>query len=304
MDKILFTTFLTFLAGFIAAVMSLVNLVNEKERKISEYRKDWVGSLRECFSDLAARLSAMSANYQDQNRTLALIDQLQSKSNKNDGEIVSARESLARIQADIIMKRHEIQQSWAKTRLHFKPNEEGLEKVERKYESILDLMDKLWESPHGSESGIREKINSEINELILSSRFILKTEWENVKRGEPAYQKTKKYSLRAGILMLFLLITIGTHAFISAIKATSQDAPKSNQDAKIVNETKSVCPPTQSRPPEQVTADQAKPPIEIQLTNTLTTQSPVCGSLQAAGSGNAPNRKNPASTCSAAPVTK
>ena len=273
MDKILFTTFLTFLAGFVAAIMSLVNLVNEKERKISEYRKDWVSSLRTCFSDLIAKLSALVVNFEDQNEILSDISRIEKElAEKPENEncqvkLADARKGLELVQIDIGHKRHELYQAWAMARLHFKPNDSGLDKIEQKYNSVASLMGVLIESPNESVPVIREKINNELNELVSTSRYILKAEWETVKKGEPAYQKTKRYSIWCGVVMLFLLITIGTHAFISAIKSATPDLIQSE---KIINSS----PASQDSDEEQTTKAKLpdvlkNPSIQIELTNTI-----------------------------------
>lgn len=58
MDKILLTAFLTALAGFITAALSIVKLVNEKESKTSEYRQLWTDSVRKALSDLIGNINA------------------------------------------------------------------------------------------------------------------------------------------------------------------------------------------------------------------------------------------------------
>ncbi|QVE15078.1 MULTISPECIES: hypothetical protein [Pseudomonas] len=57
MDKILLTAFLTALAGFITAALSVVKLVNEKESKTTEFRQSWTESARAALSDLIAKLN-------------------------------------------------------------------------------------------------------------------------------------------------------------------------------------------------------------------------------------------------------
>jgi len=61
MDKILLTVFLSALAGFITAALSIVKLVNEKESKTSDYRQAWTETARTAFSELIASINSLAA---------------------------------------------------------------------------------------------------------------------------------------------------------------------------------------------------------------------------------------------------
>jgi hypothetical protein len=67
-------------------------------------------------------------------------------------------------------------------------------------------------------AAIREKIHATADEITAFSRNILKTEWKTVKKGETAYQLTKKWSIAGSVLMLFILISISAHAAFSIWK--------------------------------------------------------------------------------------
>jgi hypothetical protein len=62
MDKIFLTAFLSALAGFITATLSIVKLVNEKESKTTEYRQAWTDSLRKSFAELIGLINAQAGN--------------------------------------------------------------------------------------------------------------------------------------------------------------------------------------------------------------------------------------------------
>ena len=59
MDKILLTAFLTALAGFVTAALSIVKLVNEKESKTTEFRQAWTDSARKALADLIAKINSI-----------------------------------------------------------------------------------------------------------------------------------------------------------------------------------------------------------------------------------------------------
>lgn len=61
MDKVLLTAFLTALAGFITAALSIVKLVNEKESKTTEYRQAWTESVRTAMAELIAKINAKAS---------------------------------------------------------------------------------------------------------------------------------------------------------------------------------------------------------------------------------------------------
>jgi len=61
MDKILLTAFLSALAGFITAILSIVKLVNEKESKTTDYRQNWTDSVRGELANLIGLLNAQAA---------------------------------------------------------------------------------------------------------------------------------------------------------------------------------------------------------------------------------------------------
>lgn len=228
MDKILLTAFLSALLGFITAVMSIVKLVNEKESKISDHRQAWTDSARSCLSDLIARLHTYTG-YIDSKGTaksafLDLIQQEDETTPSNTRITNLIEENLKEFgRASRDMKR-DIYQSYSFAQLHFKPNDLSFNRIEQKFDMIMAQLENLAKLEDEVEKAtLKQKIHGEINNLTNYSRDILKTEWESVKKGEPAYKKTKKWSIKAGILLFFILISIGIHAGISISNSTSQD---------------------------------------------------------------------------------
>lgn len=224
-DKILLTAFLTALAGFITAALSIVKLVNEKESKTTEYRQAWTDSVRESLSVLIGKITALasmasvgSATYK---HFLKLIQEGESESERVEAvrkdAINVSKNAWLEATKDYKTLHGEIYQAYAKVRLHFKPDDTSFSRIEHKFEYCMDLIAEIHRCKNDSKRAkLKEKIYSAANEITGYSRNILKQEWETVKLGEPAYKHTKRWSIRICVIMLFILLTIGVHAIISS----------------------------------------------------------------------------------------
>ncbi|MNY19458.1 hypothetical protein D3C86_1528950 [compost metagenome] len=230
MDKILLTAFLTALAGFITAALSIVKLVNEKESKTTEYRQAWTDSVRGALAELIAKINSQASSVVGA-RKLGLQLEKIVKDVQNASEF---EKELKRDTAEFFRKafkdgldnanslNQEIHHAYAKVRLHFKPDDLSFNRVENKFEYCMSkIADLKVERDVEKLQALKEQIHSAANEITAFSRSILKAEWETVKLGEPAYKRTKKWSIWICVVMLFVLLTIGVHAVISYGKASS-----------------------------------------------------------------------------------
>jgi hypothetical protein len=229
MDKILLTAFLTALAGFITAALSIVKLVNEKESKTTEFRQSWTESARAALSDLIAKLNYQAVAMEDVNSAkknlMSAIKVASATKNVTERELLNEVVSL---QKDLLGKSiersrvsmREVYQTHATVRLHFKPDDSDLVRIENKFDYCMAKFSELRREDDSEKWGVlKEQVHSATNEITASSRALLKTEWEKVKLGEPAYRRTKKWSVWACVIMFFVLITIGAHAIVSFVKA-------------------------------------------------------------------------------------
>lgn len=239
MDKILLTAFLTALAGFITAALSIVKLVNEKESKTSEYRQSWTDSVRGALSQLIGNINAQaSLSVINWNMFGTFMEWKKEGTEKQESQLhADSRKEAIRIAQDkwsegIAAARElnqQIYQGYAHVRLHFKPDEPTFVRFENKFDTCMALLADL----NGLEDKekrlqLKEKIHSAANEMTAISRGILKSEWETVKLGEPAYKSTKKWSIWICVVMLFVLLTIGVHSVISyndGVSAVTQAKP-------------------------------------------------------------------------------
>lgn len=221
MEKILLAAYLSVLAAFITATASIVKLVNEKESKTTDYRQSWTDSLRNALSQLIGCIS-LQATYligriEAQNQIISLQKVKPSQEQESDKETAQKFmiDSLLDLNKSIKENRGELEKLFALTSLHFKPNDETFSRFENKYNQIDELFRKIVDAKSPEKEAdrreLREKIKSAVAELTSISRFILKTEWEHVKAGEPSYKKTKAWSTYIGIGAFAILIICGIY---------------------------------------------------------------------------------------------
>lgn len=225
MDKILLTAFLSALAGFLTAILSIVKLVNEKESKTSEYRQAWTDSARRSLADLVGLINTLaSLNWniaRDAGGMTELMTLSVDESNKENADLYK-KFLQEKIQDQHARRREvvrELHQTYAMTRLHFKLDDHQFGRIEQSFPHIFSMLESLsFEEDAERRSKLKEKIHAAADELTTFSRLLLKTEWEIVKKGEKAFQQTKRWTIYGSIAMLFILISIGTHAAISMWK--------------------------------------------------------------------------------------
>lgn len=241
-DKVLLTVFVTVLVGFLTAAMSIVRLVNDKESKTTDYRQAWTDSLRKCFAALISNINTLAsltatrmASADGISELIGIeLDSKESAANKAIVEKTRAYLDKRILEEDKHIRdvRQSMHESYALTRLHFKPNDLSFSRVEQKFDVIVELFEKLYslskKEQEGERKVLRERIRSESNELTAFSRDILKTEWEAVKRGESAYQRTKFWSIVGGAVALFGLAIFGLATAWSFLRSEPPSVHQSN----------------------------------------------------------------------------
>ncbi|HDS1708406.1 hypothetical protein [Pseudomonas putida] len=231
MDKILLTAFLTALAGFITAALSIVKLVNEKESKTTDYRQAWTESVRGALAELIAKINAQATTIVGARKLSASHERLTREYAALDGAEKEVKKSLADFHREAFkdgLERanaltQEVYHAYSKVCLHFKPDDLSFSRIENKFDYCRAKLGELKEEADIQKLGvIKEQIHGATSEITNMSRGILKTEWETVKLGEPAYKSTKKWSVWFCVVMFFLLVTIGVHAGISYMETDSK----------------------------------------------------------------------------------
>jgi hypothetical protein len=240
MDKLLLTALFALLAGFLTAAISLVKLVNDKEGRISDYREQWTIAVRECFSNLISGITALAQLLEERAfrlRKCKKIIEIQAGTEQGTEKVI--KQSQLDYQWEMVKKTNDtihelirdIYRANSLIRLHFKMNDPGFIGVESKTDFILGLLRSI-ENPqvaHDVEQvrNIRGQIAVSCSEILALSRLTIKTEWEKVKQGEPAYIATKKIAKWAGVIFLFVFLTVGIHAYIATHKGSAEQTVSS-----------------------------------------------------------------------------
>lgn len=241
MDKILLTAFLTALAGFITAALSIVKLVNEKESKTTEYRQSWTDSVRSALAELIAKINSQASTVVSARKVSGIYERLMREYAKADESEKELKKGLAEFNRSAFkdgldranLLHQEVYHSYSKVCLHFKPDDLSFSRIEHKFDYCRAKLNELKEEKDIQKLGaIKEQIHNATNEITMLSRSILKSEWETVKLGEPAYKTTKRWSVWICVVMFFLLITIGVHAGISYVKVDSGQRNASATESK------------------------------------------------------------------------
>lgn len=241
MEKILFGAYLSVLAAFLTAIASIVKLVNEKESKTTDYRQAWTESVRSAMSELISSINLQASNIIDRAETVEKMSSAFSTSVEGEHTDTKStitdylKDRLTIIDGNVSETNQAIQKNYALIRLHFKQNDLSFARVEQKFEllhaSLHDLR-KLTEKEKSAErEALREKINSGVIELTGFARDILKTEWESVKAGEPAYKTTKKWALYGGVAAFSILAISGLYMLMYAMTKHNNNS-QSNQESQ------------------------------------------------------------------------
>lgn len=278
MSNILLSTFFALMAGLLTAAISFVKLVNDKESRVTDYREEWTNSVRKTLAEVVALVKSLFPLLERQGTIIVsmndLTKQVGSETNEDKRKLLQQRLDLQITRLETTQKemnsiRRELNQSHSFARLHFKPNDPTFAIVEHKYDSIFELLKELagtYEKEKMAE--LRGQIEVHCAEIISVSRAIIKDEWERIKRGELVYQKTKSVAKWGGVVLFFILFTVGVHAGLSAYSrgnsSSTQQEPcneyKSNQSS---TESQFNCP---QRSNERETPNNVTP--SVRGTNT------------------------------------
>jgi hypothetical protein len=166
------------LAALIAGFFSVLNLIISKEQKVSEFRQQWIDSLRQELADhMAATVS------------LASMRELQKKSDE-----------------DFIKATSELQQrvtaTYTSIKLRINPDDTD-KKIKNLNLEVLRLIDRgrtLYNESKWKEARVN------CNEITNASIPMLKEEWKRVKMGEKVYVWSKYVAI--GILVISLAALI------------------------------------------------------------------------------------------------
>lgn len=168
------------IAALIAAFIAFIGFILTKENKISEFRQQWIDSLRADLAELLSILNKMSDSYS-------------SSSIKIPGRSVDYSSML------LSQHKESIVRQVTKIKLRLNPEEKDSE-----FKIALDKVEKLVSNPIQV-----PRIKNVIAELEDSGHKLFKAEWERVKKGEPWFYWSKIATLSLfsiGFLITILLV--------------------------------------------------------------------------------------------------
>lgn len=144
-------------------------------------------------------------------------------------------ETIKRVDEEYATHRHDLHQSYALLKLHFKPDDPDFQPIETIFSLIVNNNKRMAEEENNN--AIRELIRNENNDhaknIIEKGRGILKTEWERVKVGEKPYQIIKY----AAILMVTVSIIVAIY-YVWTLEARTVENNKHNAQSFSRNEIK------------------------------------------------------------------
>ena len=165
------------IAAALSAFVALIALVHAKEQKVSEFRQAWIDALRE---DLSRAISAAST------MTLAFQRNDESSRTRQYEEWANFAQALASIELRLNLK----EQDHQKLATYIRRAEGLLGELQG---DIGNYKPSDWTDLHA--------------EVVQTSQQLLKTEWDRVRDGEPAYKLTKR-ALIATILLVPIIWAI------------------------------------------------------------------------------------------------
>ena len=148
-------------AALITGAFSLLSLIISKETKISEFRQEWINSLRREIAEL--------------DKSAANLAYYLKKSADESGQNNSASEKIEDARAQAILYSNMI-------KLRLNPNE-----IDGKSKDILEGIRVLAKLAQSENSKFKD-INDARRNVVTYSRVYLKNEWDRVKHGEPVFR--------------------------------------------------------------------------------------------------------------------
>lgn len=173
-------------AALITGLVSLLGLIISKEHKVSEFRQDWINSLR---SELASLISHANAIH-----------------GAGAAALGGAADIWKIVRDDFVG----INQAAANIRLRLNPKEKEAKAVLGKIENLEKLL-----APGKSMS--YSEINRVEKELVAEAQVLLKNEWMRVRRGEAAYRFSKVFAFIIVLGGLFSLLVLSVTRFLTNV---------------------------------------------------------------------------------------
>lgn len=188
------------LAALIGGFFSLISLIISKEQKTSEFRQQWIDSLRQEISDhIAASI------------TLSAMRQFQSVTDEEFLKVASEEQQ-------------RVASTFTSIKLRVNP-EESDEKIKKLNDAFLEKLEECRRLYNNSQWEDARKC---CNALTDSAIPMLKAEWERVKRGERVYVWARRSALWISGLALVAAIAAAVVLWPS-VQEEKRSVPESEQ---------------------------------------------------------------------------
>lgn len=170
-------------AALISAIISVVNMVISKDQKTTEFRQEWINSVRIEISNIIA----LAKSIKSQSHIINLLD----------SKPETRKDAIEHISDAVKNYSRELNNSYSKLLLFLNPKE---------HESLISLLDTLVSlSKIGGEAKNTDVIR-QCDLVIEESQKTLKKEWTIVKRGELTFVLTKYMFIASLVFLLIVLI--------------------------------------------------------------------------------------------------
>ena len=219
-------------AALIAGFFSLLNLIVSKEQKVSEFRQQWIDSLRQELADHIAALVSLSAIHENDQH----LDKEMAK---------TANEA-----------RHRVTSTFTSIKLRINPEDSDL-KIRKMNADVLRLLNEgrtLFNESKWIDARLK------CNEITNASIPMLKEEWKRVKKGESVYVWSKRVAICVFVLSLSALTYAGFTFWPSTGETRATPTHASEGARKAESKTEIAAGTTTAKAPAQKTGDGNKQP--------------------------------------------
>lgn len=174
-------------AALISAIISVVNMVISKDQKTTEFRQEWINSVRLEISNI----TALAKSIRSQSH---IIDYLESKPETKKDAIEHLSDVVKNYSKDL-------NNCYSKLLLFLNPKE---------HKNLISLIDTLVSLSNVSSKTKTGEVTRQSDLVIEESQKVLKKEWNIVKRGEITFVITKYiFIISLSIILLIFISKIG-----------------------------------------------------------------------------------------------
>ncbi len=190
------------IAAGITGLISLLGLIISKEQKTSEFRQQWIDSLRDELSQLLGSTEAVIQH----------IRVLNEYANESHGAIFNRVAAFEKVKPEIA----DAEKYYHKILLRINPNE---------HHELVSVLEKMRELFGSGQIPSSTELHSIETELVRVTQSTLKKEWIRVKSGELTFKIAK--------IVALLILIISMSAGVALMFSGSSSASGSNNQIQV-----------------------------------------------------------------------